>query len=243
MRVLVCLEDSAHPTVRRMRRVRCPDMVDYRRYHVSGGTYFFTLVTHLRRRILTSELGRCSLHAAIAEQQAKRPFELVAIVLLPDHLHAVWTLPRGDDKYSLRWSQIKEEFTRRFLAGGGCEAPQSRSRDPLIELVVLGEARFNIVDDWIAEQAEFGDIVVTADIPLASRCLSKQARVLGPRGVPFTEQDIGASLAMRNLMDVLRQSGTVTGGPPPMTPKDRSRFLCRLDEIIHAVRRAHNPKC
>ena len=116
-------------------------------------------------------------------------------------------------------------------------------RDPLIELVVLTEASFNIVDDWIAEQAGLGDIVVTADIPLASRCLAKQARVLGPRGLPFTEQDIGASLAMRDLMDVLRQSDTVTGGPAPMTPKDRSRFLCQLDEIINAVRRAHAPQC
>jgi hypothetical protein len=114
--------------------------------------------------------------------------------------------------------------------------------DPLIELVVLTEASFNIVDDWIAERAGLGDIVVTADVPLASRCLAKQARVLGPRGVPFTEQDIGASLATRNLMDMLRQAGTVTGGPAPMTPKDRSRFLCKLDEIINAVRRAHAAK-
>jgi putative transposase len=103
-------------------------MADYRRYDVPGGTYFFTVVTHLRRRILTSEIGRHSLHEAIAEQQTKRPFELAAIVLLPDHLHAVWTLPRGDDKHSLRWSQIKEEFTRKYLAGGGREAAQSRSR-------------------------------------------------------------------------------------------------------------------
>ena len=115
-------------------------------------------------------------------------------------------------------------------------------RDPLIELIVLMDASFNIVDDWIAERAGLGDIVVTADIPLASRCLAKQARVLSPRGRPFTENDIGASLAMRDLMDVLRQSGTVTGGPAPMTPKDRSRFLCKLDEIINAIRRAA-PKC
>ena len=100
-----------------------------------------------------------------------------------------------------------------------------------VTAMVLSEG-FGTVDDWIAEQAGLGDIVVTADIPLASRCLAKQARVLGPRGVPFTEQDIGASLATRDLMDVLRQTGTMTGGPAPMTPKDRSRFLCQLDEII-----------
>jgi uncharacterized protein YaiI (UPF0178 family) len=108
-------------------------------------------------------------------------------------------------------------------------------RDPLIELVVRTGAGFNVVDGWIAEQAGVGDIVVTADIPLASRCLAKQARVLGPRGLPFTEHDIGASLAMRDLLDELRQTGTVTGGPAPMTPKDRSRFLSQLDEIINAV--------
>src|SRR4030095_14078943 len=94
-----------------------------------------------------------------------------------------------------------------------------------------------IVDDWIAEQAGLGDIVITADIPLASRCLARQARVLGPRGRPFTEQDIGSSLAMRDLMEVIRQSGKGTGGPAPMTPKDRSRFLGQLDEIVNAIRR------
>jgi uncharacterized protein YaiI (UPF0178 family) len=110
-------------------------------------------------------------------------------------------------------------------------------RDPLIELIVLMDASFNGVDDWIAERAGVGDIVVTADIPLASRCLARQARVLGPRGRPFTENDIGSSLAMRELLGALRQSGKVSGGPAPMSPKDRSRFLCQLDEIINAIRR------
>jgi hypothetical protein len=107
----------------------------------------------------------------------------------------------------------------------------------LVELVVC--AGFGEVDDWIAERAGAGDIVITADIPLAARCLAKEARVLGPKGNPFTENDIGSALATRSLMGELRQGGVVSGGPAPMTPKDRSRFLSKLDETIHAVRRAY----
>jgi len=106
---------------------------------------------------------------------------------------------------------------------------------PRIELIVRGG--FGEVDDWIAAEAGPRDIVVTSDIPLAARCLEKQARVLSPKGQPFTDNDIGNALATRALMDELRQGGTITGGPDPMTPQDRSRFLSKLDEMIHAVRR------
>src|SRR4051794_22036958 len=81
--------------------------------------------------------------------------------------------------------------------------------DALIELVLC--AGFGEVDDWIAERAGAGDIVITADIPLAARCLANSARVLGTKGVPFTEDDIGSALATRSLMDELRQGGKVTG--------------------------------
>ena len=101
---------------------------------------------------------------------------------------------------------------------------------------------FDGADDWIAEQCGPGDIVVTADIPLAARALAKGAKVLDPRGVPFTENDIGAALAMRELMNELRQSGDVTGGPAPMTAKDRSTFLNKLDQVIHAVKREQGKK-
>jgi uncharacterized protein YaiI (UPF0178 family) len=111
--------------------------------------------------------------------------------------------------------------------------------EELIELVV--KPGFGAADDWIAEQADAGDIVVTADIPLAARCLTKGARVLDPKGGEFTEGDIGAALATRELMDQLRQGGTITGGPSPMTARDRSRFLSKLDELVNAVRRAHLP--
>ena len=121
------------------------------------------------------------------------------------------------------------------VANAGLQVPA----DPLIELVV--RPGFGTADDWIAEQAGTGDIVVTADIPLAARCLANQALVLDPRGRPFTDNDIGSALAMRDLMDELRKGGTVTGGPAAMTPKDRSRFLSKLDEAVNALRRMHLP--
>src|SRR5260370_931289 len=112
--------------------------------------------------------------------------------------------------------------------------------DAIVELEV--RSGFGEVDDWIAEQVGQGDIVITADIPLAARCLAKESRVLDPKGVPFTENDIGSALAMRELMSELRQNGVVTGGPAPLAPKDRSRFLAKLDEAINAIRRAHPPE-
>jgi uncharacterized protein YaiI (UPF0178 family) len=119
-------------------------------------------------------------------------------------------------------------------------APLRVPADALIELVV--RPGFGTADDWIAEQAGPGDIVVTADIPLAARCLAKEARVINSKGHPFTDNDIGSALAMRALMDELRQGGIVTGGPAPMTAKDRSRFLSRLDETINALRQVHLPR-
>jgi uncharacterized protein YaiI (UPF0178 family) len=116
-------------------------------------------------------------------------------------------------------------------------APLRVPAGPLFELVV--RPGFGAADDWIAEQCGQGDIVVTADIPLAARCLAREARVLGPKGNPFTEADIGSALALRELLADLRQGGEVTGGPAPMTPRDRSRFLSKLDELANAVLRAH----
>jgi uncharacterized protein YaiI (UPF0178 family) len=119
-------------------------------------------------------------------------------------------------------------------------APLRVPADALVELVV--RPGFGTADDWIAEQAGPGDVAVTADIPLAARCLAKGVLVLDPKGHAFTDNDIGAALATRALLDELRQSGTVTGGPAPMTPKDRSRFLSKLDEAVNAVRRAYPPE-
>ena len=84
-----------------------------------------------------------------------------------------------------------------------------------------------------------GDIAGTTDIPLAARCLTKGAIALSPKGRFFTDNDIGQALGMCGPMDELQQSGAVTGGPAPMTPKDRSRLLSKLDEAVNAALRAH----
>ena len=103
------------------------------------------------------------------------------------------------------------------------------------------ENGFDAADDWIVEHAQPHDIVVTTDIPLASRCLKEGARVIGPTGKPFTENNIGESVATRNLLSELRDAGEITGGPPPLKKRDRSRFLQQLDEVIQSIRREHQP--
>ena len=110
--------------------------------------------------------------------------------------------------------------------------------DPRIAFELV-KGSFDAADDWIAERAGPGDIVVTADIPLASRCLQSGAQVIGPTGKPFTEDNIGGIVATRNLLSELRGAGEVTGGPKPLAPQDRSRFLQQLDEAIQRVRRAN----
>lgn len=92
-------------------------------------------------------------------------------------------------------------------------------------------------DDWIAEHTTTNDIVITADIPLAARCLEKNAHVISPRGRLFTEDIIGEALANRELNSQLRDFGIMTGGPPQFSKQDRSHFLQRLDQTIQAIQR------
>ncbi len=105
-----------------------------------------------------------------------------------------------------------------------------------IQMVVVGGG-LDVADDWIAEHVREDDIVVTADIPLASRCLEKRALVLAPTGRVFTEDMIGEALATREILSQLRDVGVVTGGPAPFEKRDRSRFLQNLDEAIRNVSR------
>jgi uncharacterized protein len=116
-------------------------------------------------------------------------------------------------------------------------APLRVPADALVELVV--QPGFGAADDWIAEQTGAGDIVITADIPLAARCLDQSSLVLDPKGREFTDNNIGGALAQRQLLDELRQGGTVTGGPAARKPKDRSRFLAMLDNMVNAVNRIY----
>ncbi len=105
-----------------------------------------------------------------------------------------------------------------------------------IVLHVVGSAS-DAADDWIVEHVRPYDIVVTADIPLAAQCIRKNARVLSPTGRPFTNDNIGDSVATRDLLTELRSAGMETGGPPPQTQRDRSAFLQQLDNVIQSVHR------
>ena len=108
--------------------------------------------------------------------------------------------------------------------------------DATVELVVVGDG-FDEADDWIVERVEPDDVVVTDDIPLAARCLKKGARALTPKGRVFSEASIGEALASREVLSQLREEGLVRGGPPAYRERDRSAFLQRLDETLHACRR------
>jgi uncharacterized protein YaiI (UPF0178 family) len=110
-------------------------------------------------------------------------------------------------------------------------------RDPLIERVIVPEGP-DVADDWIAQRAMRGDVVVTQDIPLADRCVKAGADVIGPNGRAFTEASIGMALATRNLMTDLRSFGEQTSGPKPFSARDRSTFLSALDLAFARLKRA-----
>lgn len=116
-------------------------------------------------------------------------------------------------------------------------SPIAVPRDPMIERVVV-QAGMDEADNYIAERAAPGVIVITADIPLASRVVKAGASAIAPNGRAFTEESIGLTLATRNLMDDLRSAGAVTGGPKAFGPRDRSAFLSALDLAIVRLKRA-----
>jgi len=107
---------------------------------------------------------------------------------------------------------------------------------PLVERIVVSDG-FDAADDWIAEQASPSDVVVTADILLAERCLKAGAQVIGPTGKPFTAGSIGSAVAMRAIMADLRVGGDAIGGPAPFTKADRSKFLQALDQALVVAER------
>ena len=116
-------------------------------------------------------------------------------------------------------------------------SPIAVPRDEFVERVVVGTG-MDEADNWIAERAKRGDIIVTADVPLASRGVKAGAEVIAPNGRRFTEDSIGNALATRNLMDSLRSAGAITSGPKPFAPRDRSSFLSALDQAIVRQTRA-----
>ncbi len=136
---------------------------------------------------------------------------------------------------------VKEEIYRVAFRRGVAVRIVSNShlRVPahlLVERIVVSNS-FDAADDWIAEQAGPKDVVITADILLAERCLKAGAQILGPSGKPFTSSSIGGAVAMRAIMSDLRVGGDAIGGPPPFTKADRSTFLQALDQALVAAER------
>lgn len=119
-----------------------------------------------------------------------------------------------------------------FVTDGGIRPPASK----LARLVIVTQGA-DAADDWIAEHIAAGDVAVTNDIPLAARCLEKEARAIRPNGEPFTEAAIGMNLANRELMAGLRETGAITGGPRPFAKADRARFLSALETMVQAALR------
>ena len=108
--------------------------------------------------------------------------------------------------------------------------------DEFIELIIVHEG-FDAADDWIATHITETDIAVTADIPLAARCLKKGVSVIGPTGKPFDDNSIGMAVATRDLMTDMRSAGATTRGPPPLSRQDISRFLSALDLAVMRLKR------
>lgn len=113
------------------------------------------------------------------------------------------------------------------------------SRDPKVRMVTVSKG-FDAADDWIAENAAAGDVVVTADVPLAARCVEKGAFVLGPTGRPFTPENIGTVSAARDLNQHLRESGAIKGYNAAFGARDRSAFLSALDQALRRALRARS---
>lgn len=166
-----------------------------------------------------------ALHVIVQRKtRSSRTIELMRIYIDAD------ACPVKDEIYRVA---ARHRWPVNVVAGNFIRVPD----DPLIERIAAGTG-MDAADDWIAARATKDDIVVTADIPLASRCVKAGASVIAPNGKAFTEESIGMTLAVRNLMTDLRASGEITGGPRGFSPKDRSAFLSALDQAIRRIQRA-----
>jgi uncharacterized protein YaiI (UPF0178 family) len=148
---------------------------------------------------------------------------MIAIYIDADACPVKQEIYRVAERHALKGTAIKVLVVS--------NTPIAVPRDEMIERVVVG-AGMDEADNWIAERAKRGDIVITADVPLASRSVKTGATVIAPNGKPFSEESIGMTLATRNLMDSLRSAGEITSGPKPFSPRDRSEFLSALDRAI-----------
>ncbi|CAN5491757.1 YaiI/YqxD family protein [soil metagenome] len=139
--------------------------------------------------------------------------------------------PVKEEIYRVAW---RHEVPVTVVSNGGVRVPDH----PLVSRVVVSTG-FDAADDWIAERAGAADVVITADILLADRCLKAGAAVLSPTGKPFTTASIGNAIAVRAIMADLRAGGDQLGGPAPFSKNDRSRFLSALDDIVVRLKRAN----
>lgn len=137
---------------------------------------------------------------------------------------------------------VKDEATRvaarhgivvTFVSNGGLRP----SRDPMVRHVVVAKSA-DAADDWIVEQLQPGDIVVTSDVPLAARTVESQATAIAPTGRLFTEESIGMAVAMRDLKQHLRETGEIKGYNPGFSARDRSAFLSALDQLVRRAQRS-----
>ena len=127
---------------------------------------------------------------------------------------------------------VRHDLEIAFVSNAWMRLPEG----PNVRRVIVAEGA-DAADDWIAERIGKGDIAITADIPLASRCLKAGAQALGPTGKPFTDASIGMALAMRDLKQHLRETGESRGFNASFTPKDRSRFLEALELAVQRIKR------
>jgi hypothetical protein len=156
---------------------------------------------------------------------------MIAIYIDADACPVKQEIYRVAERHALKGAALKV-----FVV---CNSPIAVPRDmgDLIERVVVG-AGMDEADNWIAERAKHSDIVVTADVPLASRSMKAGATIIAPNGRLHSQDSIGMTLATRNLMDSLRSAGEITSGPKPFAPRDRSSFLSALDQAIVRLKRA-----
>ena len=119
-----------------------------------------------------------------------------------------------------------------------CDGGIRPSLNPLIQLVVVNQGA-DAADDWIADHIKKSDICITNDIPLAGRCLKKKAFALKPNGKSYTDDNIGIALATREIMEKIRETGEMTGGPPPFSKADRSKFLDQMEMTVLKAKKTY----
>ena len=119
-----------------------------------------------------------------------------------------------------------------------CDGGIRPSLNPLIQLVVVNQGA-DAADDWIADHIKKSDICVTNDILLAKRCLKKGAFVLKSNGKSYTDDNIGIALAKREIMEKIRETGEMTGGPPPFSKADRSKFLDQMEMTVLKAKKSY----